>query len=52
MRKKDKHEASDSLLHNTTMSYPMLVPNFKILGDVVPEKSVTKIFLCEKMKNG
>ena len=24
------------------MSYPMLVPNFKILGAVVPEKSLTE----------
>ena len=29
----------------------MFVPNFNILGEVVPEKSVTKILL-EKKKNG
>ena len=33
----DKQEEADSLLHNKTF-----VPNFKILGSVVPEKSFTK----------
>ena len=41
----DKQEEADSLLHNTT-SYPTFVPNFKILGTVVPEKSLTQISLC------
>ena len=27
-------------------SYPSCVPNFKILGAVVPEKSLTQISLC------
>ena len=27
-------------------SYPTFVPNFKILGAAVPEKSLTQIFLC------
>ena len=30
------------LLHNTTMSYPIYVRNFKILGVVVPEKSLAE----------
>ena len=45
----DKHEDADSLLHKK--SYPMFIRNFKILGAVVPEKSLTKILL-EKKKNG
>ena len=32
---------ADSFIHNTT-SYQMFVPNFKILGQVVAEKSLTK----------
>ena len=53
----DKQQHADSLLHN--MSYPTFVPNFKILGAVNPEKSLTQISLCitlewemEKRKNG
>ena len=30
----------------------MFVQNFKILGAVVPEKSLTKTFIGEKEKNG
>ena len=36
-------------------SYPTFVPNFKILGKVVPEKSLTQIFQCitlERWKKG
>ena len=36
-----KQQYTDSLLHNTTF-----VSNFKILGAVVPEKSLTQISLC------
>ena len=36
----DKQEEADSLLHDKL--YPTYVPNFKILGSVVPEKSLTK----------
>ena len=35
------------LLHDTT-SHPMFVLNFKILGAVVPEKSLTKTFIGEE----
>ena len=42
----DKQQHADSLLHNTTKSYPTFVPNFKILGTVVPEKPLTQISLC------
>ena len=36
---KGKHGDADSLLQST-MAYSMFVPNFKILGRVVPEKSL------------
>ena len=41
---KDKHEDADFVLHYAlyNKSYPMFVPNFKILGAVFPEKSLTK----------
>ena len=42
----DKLEDADSLLHNTSSLYPIFVPNFKILGVVVLEKSLTQITLC------
>ena len=32
------------------MSLPSFVPNFMILGQVVPEKSLTEIFVREKEK--
>ena len=32
------------------MSLPSFVPNFKILGQVVPEKSLTEKFVREKEK--
>ena len=55
---KDNQEEADSLLHNTTRYY-MFVLNFKILGTVVPEKSLMQISLCitlerdmEKRENG
>ena len=38
----DKQYVANSLIHNTTYSYPMFVPNFKIPGQVVAEKSLTK----------
>ena len=41
-----KHEGADSLTQY--MSYSMFVQNFKILGRVVPEKSLTKNFIGEK----
>ena len=37
----DKQYEADSLIRDTT-SYPMFVPNFKINGQVVAEKSLTK----------
>ena len=37
----DKQQYADSLLHNTT-SHTHFVPNFKISGTVVPEKSLIK----------
>ena len=40
----DKQQHADSLLHNK--SYPTFLPNFKILGAVVPEKSLTQMSLC------
>ena len=40
----DKQQQAESLLHNK--SYPTFVPNFKIIGAVVPEKSLTQISLC------
>ena len=52
----DKQQHADSLLHNK--SYPTFVPNFKILGGVVPEKSFDTNFPTyyigemEKRKNG
>ena len=35
------------LLHDTTsqQQYPTFVPSFKILGTVVPEKSLTQIYI-------
>ena len=41
----DKQQHADSLSHNTT-SHTKFVPNFKILGAIVPEKSLTQISLC------
>ena len=42
---------ADSLLHSTyNLSLPSFVPNFMILGQVVPEKSLTEIFVREKEK--
>ena len=40
------------LLRQYKWSYPMFVPNFKILGAVVPEKSLTQIFLCTGVRDG
>ena len=40
----DKPYEADSLIHNTTCRlYLIFVSNFKILGQKVPEKSLTKI---------
>ena len=41
-RKTDKQYVVDSLLHCVVQSYPMFVPNFKILSQVVSEKSLTE----------
>ena len=41
----DKPYVADSFIHNL-----MFVPNFKILGQVVPEKSLTENFVREKEK--
>ena len=38
----DKQYVADFFIHSTT-SYLMFVTNFKILGQVVPEKSLTNI---------
>ena len=38
----DKQEEADSLLHIKKKLYRTFVPNFKILGSVVPEKYLTK----------
>ena len=40
------HEEAGSLSHNTTSNTQLFVPTFKILGAVVPEKSLTKVCLC------
>ena len=42
----DKQQHADSLFKQYNKSYPTFVPNFKILGIVVSEKSLTQIFLC------
>ena len=39
----DKPYVADSFITQYNLSYLMFVPNFKILGQVVPEKSLTKI---------
>ena len=41
----DKEEDDNSLLLNTTSHTTTFIPNIKILGKVVPEKSLTQIFL-------
>ena len=41
----DKQEEADSLSYNTSHTQQLIVPNFKILGAVVPEKSLT-LSLC------
>ena len=38
----DKPYVADSLIHSTTCHTRFFVLNFKILGTVVPEKSLTK----------
>ena len=43
----DKHEDADSLLHNTTLVI-MFVPDFKILGREVPEKSLTEKMFTQR----
>ena len=48
----DKHKDADSLTQYKKL-YPMFVQSFKILGAIVPEKSLTKnIYVLEKKKNG
>ena len=37
-----KPYVADSLIHTYNLSYLMFVPNFKILGQAVPKKSLTK----------
>ena len=39
----DKPYVADFFYAQYNLSYLMFVPNFKILGQVVPEKSLTKI---------
>ena len=41
----DKQEVADSLIHNTTCHTQCLFQFFKILGFVVPVKSLTKIYI-------
>ena len=41
---KGKHQEANSLLHNATR-HTQFVPNFKILGAVIPDKSLTQISL-------
>ena len=41
-KRTDKPYVANSLIHSTTCHTLMIVPNFKILGTVVPEKSLTK----------
>ena len=38
----DKQEMADSFLHNTTYHTHLFVPNFIILCQAVPEKSLTE----------
>ena len=49
----DKPYVADSLKHSTTCQ-TMYVPNFKILGQVVPAKSLTKvsIFITLELEKG
>ena len=42
----DKQYVAEFLIHSTTSHNLMFVPNFKILGQVVLEKSLTKISIC------
>ena len=42
----DKQLHANSLLHNTTSHTQHLYHFFKILGAVIPEKSLTQISLC------
>ena len=50
-KENDKYDDAESLLHNTTtVVIPMFVGNFKSQGSVVPEKSLTKMFIGEKEK--
>ena len=42
----DKQQYTDSLLHNRTGHTQHLYQILKILGTVVPEKSLTQISLC------
>ena len=39
----DKQYVAEFFYTQYSLSYLMFVPNFKILGQVVPEKSLTKI---------
>ena len=39
----DKQYVADFFIHNLYLPYLMFVPNFQILGHVVPENSLTKI---------
>ena len=42
-KENDKQHRADSLLHNTRSHTQHLLSNFKILGAVVSEKSLTRI---------
>ena len=44
----DKHYVADPLIHSASVSYLMFVPSFKILRQVVPEKSLTENFVRER----
>ena len=45
-KENDMQQHADSLLHNTTNYIQHLYQNFKILGAVVPEKSLIQISIC------
>ena len=53
-KRNEKQGEADSLLHNTNVtSCPTFVPNFKILGKVVPEKSLRekKVYIYKNTHN-
>ena len=46
----DKQYVADFFVTQYNLYLPSFVPNFKILGQVVPEKSLTENFVREKEK--